>query len=98
MKFSPANQEERNGILATKYPPFFAGNPVEALLDYLAGPSSGSVWYFPPVLLCAAGLWAWWRAGRRRAVVAVVVGSGAAAAVFSTLTFYKGGVCWGPDT
>jgi hypothetical protein len=96
-KFSPANQDERNAILAAKYPPvFFAGNPVEALLDYTAGPSSGSVWYFPPVLLCAAGLRAWWRAGRRRAVVAVVVACGAAVAFFSILTFYKGGVCWGP--
>jgi hypothetical protein len=96
-KFPPANEGERAVILATKYPPvIFGANPVEALLDYLVGPSAGSVWYFPPVLLCAAGLRAWWRAGRRRVVVAVVVACGAAVAVYSILTFSKGGVCWGP--
>ena len=96
-KFPPAYQAERAAVQATKDPPmFFGASPVEALLDYIAGPSSGSVWYFPPVLLCAAGLRAWWRAGRGRVVAAVVVACGAAVAVFSTLTFYKGGVCWGP--
>jgi hypothetical protein len=96
-KFPPDNQAERDAILATKYPRvFLAGNPVEALLDCIAGPSSGSVWYFPPVLLCAAGLRTWWRAGQRRVVAAVLVAFVAAVAVFSLLTFYKGGVCWGP--
>jgi hypothetical protein len=97
VKFPPANQEERNAIEAAKYPPFFfAGDPVEALLDYAVGPSAGSVWYFPPVLLCVSGLGARWRAGQRRVVLAVVVACGAAAVFFSMLTFYKGGVCWGP--
>lgn len=96
-KFPPAHEAERAAIQATKYPPmFFGASPVEALLDYVAGPSAGSIWYFPPVLLCAAGLRAWWRAGRRRVVVAVAVACGAAVAFYSTLTFYKGGVCWGP--
>jgi hypothetical protein len=96
-KFPPPQRAEVATILATKYPPiFFGASPVEALLDYLVGPSSGSVWYFPPVLLCAAGLRAWWRAGRRRAVAAVVLACAAVVTFFSILTLSKGGVCWGP--
>jgi hypothetical protein len=96
-KFPPDSRGERAAIMAPKDPPmFFGASPVEAVLDFIAGPSAGSIWYFPPVLLCAAGLTAWWRAGRRRVVVAFVVACGAAVAFYSILTFYKGGVCWGP--
>jgi hypothetical protein len=97
VKFSPTNLEERDALLAAKYPRIlFGGNPLEALLDFIAGPSSGSVWYFPPLLLCAAGMRAWWRVGRKRVVVAVMVTCAVVVAFFSIVTFYKGGVCWGP--
>ena len=34
----------------------FDGKPQEAFLDYLAGPSSGAIWYCPTLLLGVAGL------------------------------------------
>ncbi len=94
----PAAARALHAALLEGYPPAFFGNPAAALLDYLAGPASGAVWYFPPVLLVAAGVRVWLKAGGRRRRVAAtgVVTAAAAAGFFSLLTFYKGDVAWGP--
>ena len=36
-----------SAIIAEKGLTIFAGNPLEALLDYAVGPSSGMIWYAP---------------------------------------------------
>jgi hypothetical protein len=95
-KFPPETRATHAAIRAELYVSVFADDPSEALLDYAAGPSSGAIWYCPPLLLCGAGLTAWWRNGRRREVAAVLLAVAVAVGFFSMLTFYKGGACWGP--
>ena len=83
-----------HGPVLEKYAPVFFGNPASAVLDFAAGPASGSLWYFPPVLLAAAGVAA---AGpRRRVALAAVLAGAAAVGFFTLLTFYKGDPTWGP--
>ena len=48
------------------------------------------------VHLGVAGLAAWWRGGKRMVVLATTLAIFAMVGFFAMLTFYKGGVCWGP--
>jgi hypothetical protein len=89
----PPEARAMHGPVLEKYAPVFFGNPASALIDFAIGPSSGALWYFPPVVLAAIGLS---RAGRPRLARAVVIASGAATAFFALLTFYKGDPSWGP--
>jgi hypothetical protein len=90
----PPEYRALHGPILEKYAPVFFGNPVSAVLDFAAGPASGSLWYFPPVLLAAAGVSV---AGPRwRVAVAAVLAGATAVGFFALLTFYKGDPTWGP--
>jgi hypothetical protein len=96
-KFPPEVRDEIERILAERnFPGTLAGNPAQALLDLAVGPSSGVMWYYPPVILCLIGLWSWWRSGRRVWAAAALGMVVAVVGFCSLLSFYKGGVCWGP--
>ena len=95
-KFPPEQKAKHAAIWAEWGITVFDGNPIEAMIDYAVGPSAGSIWYCPTLLLGVAGLVSWWRANRRNIVVAVVVSMAVITVFFACLTFYKGGVCWGP--
>jgi hypothetical protein len=96
LKFPPEVREIHDRIRAEQSHPIFAGNPVEALLDFTIGPSSGSLWYFPPIILCAAGIWNWLQSPKWLTAAAAVAMIVAVVGFCSLLAFYKGGVCWGP--
>jgi len=91
-KFPPGEKAKHAAIMAEQGLTIFGGKPLEALLDYAAGPSSGTLWYAPASLLGLAGL----LAAPRKLRVAMLLALAAMVGFFSLLTFYKGGVCWGP--
>lgn len=95
-KFPPESKLLHAAIMEEHGLTVFDGKPQEALLDYLIGPSAGAIWYCPTVLLGLAGLLAWWRRGHRTVVLAMLAAIVAMVGFFAMLTFYKGGVCWGP--
>ncbi|CAN5555051.1 hypothetical protein BH11PLA2_BH11PLA2_05840 [soil metagenome] len=95
-KFPPEQKAKHAAIRAEWGITVFEGNPLEALVDYTVGPSSGTLWYCPTILLGGAGLLAMWRANQKRIVIAIVLSCTVVTLFFSVLTFYKGGVCWGP--
>jgi hypothetical protein len=92
----PPEIKATHGPLLERYPPIYFGNPAEALLDFVAGPSSGSLWYFPPVILCLCGMLWLWRRGDRCLVLAGGLAAGIFVGFLSLMTFYKGDPAWGP--
>jgi hypothetical protein len=94
-KFPPEVKVAHRPILE-RHPPLFFGNPAEALLDFAVGPSSGALWYFPPVFLCVGGLRREWDRGHRRAVLAGALAAAVFVGFLSLVTYYKGDVAWGP--
>jgi hypothetical protein len=82
-------------LLEKSFPMFF-GNVPEALLDLAVGPSSGALWYFPPIILSLAGLSAAMRSSERSFALATAAATAAFTLFDALLTCYKGGVCWGP--
>src|SRR5262245_60526019 len=91
----PGDIKSTHGPLLAKYPPLFFGNPVEAIADFAVGPSSGIIWYFPPIVLCLCGLA---RVGSRDRLMlwAAVAATAIFIGFISLLTFYKGDPAWGP--
>jgi hypothetical protein len=95
-KFPPESAAAYEAALLEKSFPMFFGNVPEALLDLSVGPSSGALWYFPPIVLALAGLSAAMRSSQRRLALATAAAVAAFTLFVALLTFYKGGVCWGP--
>ncbi len=91
-KFPPAEKAKHAEIMAEWGLTIFSGQPLQAVLDYIAGPSSGTLWYAPAILLGVVGAMTL----RPRLVISVALAIVAIAGFFALLTFYKGGVCWGP--
>lgn len=94
-KFPPEEKAKHAAILAEQGMDIFAGNPAEALLDFAIGPSSGVIWYCPTIVLCLAGVLTM-RAGERWRMLALLAACGVITVFYSFLSFYKGGVNWGP--
>jgi hypothetical protein len=66
-----------------------------AALALLGSFGAGMIWYFPPLLLCAAGLFAKWRSDRRVAIAALLSSIAFFGLLISQLNF-KGDPSWGP--
>lgn len=94
-KFPPEEKAKHAAIFAEQGMDVFAGNPAEALLDFAIGPSSGAVWYCPTLVLCLAGMLTT-RASDRWRKMALLTACLVIAVFYSFLSFYKGGVNWGP--
>lgn len=95
-KFPPEVRGEYDRIIREEHPPSFFGNVPEAVLDLMVGPSSGMIWYCPPVVLILAGVIAKYRSGEKRLAISYILAAIAMIGFVSLLVFYKGGVCWGP--
>jgi hypothetical protein len=92
----PGDIKASHAELVASYPPFFFGNPAEALLDLTAGPASGTVWYAPAALLGLFGAMRRTREGEVRTVAALGLAALGFVGFICLMTFYKGDVAWGP--
>ena len=93
-KFPPGTREAHASLLAA-YLPAWPGNTLAGICGLLASPAAGAFWYCPTLLLGLYGLARW-----RRREPWFCIGMATAAAGFvlfiSTMSFYKGDLCWGP--
>jgi hypothetical protein len=93
-KFPPGAREQHAQLLE-QYFPAFTGFSWLAPLAFAVSPAAGVLWYFPPILLCAAGVRSFLSEHRRSASALL-----ASVAVFSgficSLSFFKGDPAWGP--
>ncbi len=79
----------------SRYPPFFSGNPLPALLGLTLSPGTGAIWYCPTLLLSAVGLSAC-RRTEKGLCRAVLASGGIFFGFVCCLTFFSGDPAWGP--
>ena len=70
--------------------------PPAAVVELIAGPASGMIWYAPAVLLGVFGAIGRARQGERRTVLAIAVAAAVVIGFVICLCFYKGEPSWGP--
>lgn len=78
-----------------RYGPVYANHQLAAVAVLSISPSAGAIWYFPPIVICLAGLVAKWR-DDRRVVIALILSALPFLGFFLSLSFFKGDPCWGP--
>jgi hypothetical protein len=93
-KFPPGSTGEHARLLETYVPPW-PGNTLAGLSGLLLSPAAGVFWYYPPLFLGLAGL-ARWRRTEPRFFLGLAVASAVFVVFISTMSFYKGDLCWGP--
>jgi hypothetical protein len=93
-KFPPESTDDHARLLARYLLPW-PGNTLAGLCGLLCSPAAGIFWYCPPVLLGLFGL-IQWRRRERCFSVAFAVASLVFVVFISTMSFYKGDLCWGP--
>lgn len=91
----PFDKNVEHAEIHKLYGPNFANHQAEAALVLMFSFGAGVVWYFPPLLLCLAGLFAKWR-DDRRLVIALLVASIPFLGFFVSLSYFKGDPSWGP--
>lgn len=93
-KFPPGTTDDHARLLAI-YAQAWPGNTPAGLCGLLFSPAAGIFWYCPPVLLGLFGL-VQWRHRERCFCMAIAAASLAFFVFISTMSFFKGDVCWGP--
>lgn len=93
-KFPPETKSLSAPLLA-QYFPVWPGHPVLALAALTISPGAGAVWYCPPVVLGASGLWS-----HRTQAPAYMWAVCASLAIFvgfiASMSIFKGDPSWGP--
>lgn len=77
------------------YGPVFANNQLAAIAVLSVSAGAGTIWYFPPIVICLSGVVLRWKA-ERRVVIALILSSLPFLVFFCSLSFFKGDLCWGP--
>ncbi len=93
-KFPPGTTGDHARLL-DKYVPPWPGNLLAGVNGLLLSPAAGVFWYCPPLLLGLAGLIRW-RRREPRFFEAILVASAVFVVFISSMTFFKGDLCWGP--
>ena len=91
----PFDKNEAHADLHKLYGPNFANHQFEAIAVLSVSLGAGAIWYFPPILLTLAGLWARWK-DDRRVVLALLIAAIPFLGFFLSLSYFKGDPCWGP--
>jgi hypothetical protein len=93
-RFPPGTTDDHARLIAV-YLPAWPGNTLAGLCGLLLSPAAGAFWYCPPLVLALLGFAQW-----RRREPAFCLAFAAACLVFvvfiSTMSFFKGDLCWGP--
>ena len=93
-KFPPGIKDQHAELLKEYFPVFTEFSWI-APLALAFSPAAGALWYFPPVLLCVAGLRQFVR--RERVVsAALLISVSVFVAVICAISFFKGDPAWGP--
>jgi hypothetical protein len=93
-KFPPGTTADHARLL-DRYVPAWPGNMLAGLTGLLLSPAAGVFWYCPPLLLGLAGLLRW-RKREPRFCAALFVALAGYVLFISSMSFFKGDLCWGP--
>lgn len=93
-KFPPGTQEQHLELLKQYYPAF-TGFSWIAPFALMFSPAAGALWYFPPVLLCIAGVKRF-VVQYRRGAYAFLLSVAIFFAFICSISFSKGDPAWGP--
>jgi hypothetical protein len=93
-KFPPGTKLQHAELLK-RYYPVFTGFSWVAPFALLFSPSAGALWYFPPVLLCVAGVRRF-AVNQRRNAYAFVLSIAIFFGFVCSISFFKGDPAWGP--
>jgi hypothetical protein len=93
-KFPPGVKEEHADLLR-QYFPAFTGVSWVAPFALALSPAAGALWYFPPILLCVAGVKRY-AVDHPRAAFAWLLSAAIFAGFICSLSFFKGDPAWGP--
>lgn len=95
----PGDMKASHAELVKQYGPPYVSEPWRlpaAVVELIAGPASGMIWYAPAVLLGIFGAIGRARQGERRTVLAIAVAAAVVTGFVICLSFYKGDPAWGP--
>jgi hypothetical protein len=91
----PFDKSQEHAEALKIYGPVFADHQLAAAAVLSVSPGAGAIWYFPPILLAFAGVFAR-RQADRRGVLALLIASALFLGFLASLSFFKGDPCWGP--
>jgi hypothetical protein len=93
-KFPPGSTASHVELMK-QYVPFWAANPLIALLVMSCSLSAGVLFYNPPLLICISGIRTWWQ-GEKLFCLSLLTATAIFIFFISFLTFFKGDPTWGP--